>query len=42
MTKANGSVTWDYTYNANGMRIKRTNGSKTYEYTYAGSEVVAV
>jgi len=37
MTK-NG-VTWTYTYNADGMRTKRTNGTTTYEYVYNGSQL---
>ena len=42
MTKADSSVTWEHTYNANGMRIRRTDGTNTYEYTYAGSELVHI
>jgi len=37
MTK-NG-ITWTYTYNADGMRTKRTNGTDTYEYVYNGSQL---
>ena len=32
--------TWTYTYDANGLRTKRTDGENTYEYVYAGSELV--
>ena len=31
---SNGSTTWYYTYNADGLRIKRTNGTTTYTYVY--------
>ena len=34
---SNGTTTWTNTYNADGLRIKRTNGSKTYSYIYTGS-----
>ena len=34
--------TWDYTYDANGLRTKRTNGSTTYEYIYSGDKLVQV
>ena len=30
---------WEYTYNADGLRTKRTNGDRTYEYTYLGSQL---
>ena len=33
----NGSATWSYTYNNDGMRVKRTNGSTTYTYYYNGN-----
>ena len=35
MTKA--GVTWTNTYDANGMRTRRTNGTTYYEYVYDGS-----
>ena len=35
-------TTWNYTYDANGMRTKRTNGSTTYEYVYSGDKLVQV
>ena len=35
-------TTWNYTYDANGMRTKRTNGSTTYEYIYSGDKLVQV
>ena len=35
-----GNTTWTYTYDANGMRTKRTNGTNTYEYVYDGSQLV--
>ena len=34
-----GTVTWNYTYNADGLRTKRTNGTATYSYAYVGSEL---
>ena len=34
---SNGSTTWTYTYNADGLRTKRTNGSTVYGYVYNGS-----
>ena len=30
------SATWNYTYNADGMRVKRTSGNKAYTYIYNG------
>ena len=35
-----GTTTWSYTYDANGMRTSRSNGSKTYNYVYNGSQLV--
>jgi len=32
-------VTWTYTYNADGLRTKRTNGTKTYNYVYYGGNL---
>ena len=32
-----GTLRWDYTYDANGLRTKRTNGTDTYTYVYNGS-----
>ena len=29
-----GETTWTYTYNADGLRTKRTDGTNTYEYVY--------
>ena len=34
-----GTTTWSYTYDANGMRTSRSNGSKTYNYVYNGSQL---
>ena len=31
-----GETTWQYTYNADGLRTKRTDGTNTYEYVYYG------
>ena len=36
---SNGTTTWNYTYDANGMRTSRTNGTKTYNYVYNGSQL---
>ena len=38
LTKNN--VTWNYTYDSNGMRTSRTNGTKTYQYVYNGSQLM--
>ena len=35
-----GTTTWDFSYNADGMRTERTNGTKTWEYVYSGSQLV--
>ena len=34
-----GTTTWSYTYDANGMRTSRTNGTTTYNYVYNGSQL---
>jgi RHS repeat-associated protein len=34
---SSGSVTWNFTYNADDLRTRRTNGTTTYDYTYNGS-----
>ena len=39
MAKKDQSEQWDFTYNADGLRTKRTNGDRTYEYTYLGSQL---
>ena len=33
------SVTWNFTYDANGMRIGRSYGSNVYTYIYSGSQL---
>ncbi len=33
------TTTWNFTYNADGLRTKRTDGTTTYEYTYNGSSL---
>ena len=38
-TMSDGTTTWTYTYNADGMRTKRTNGTTTYNYVYNGSQL---
>ena len=35
-----GTTTWTYTYNADGLRTQRTNGTNTYKYIYNGSSLV--
>ena len=39
-TISNGSTTWTNTYNADGLRTKRTNGTKTYNYVYLGDKLI--
>ena len=34
-----GTTTWNYTYNSDGLRTKRTNGTTTYSYVYNGSSL---
>ena len=34
-----GTATWSYTYDANGMRTQRSNGTTTYNYVYNGSQL---
>ena len=41
-TLTEGGVTWTNTYNADGLRIKRTNGTLTYKYYYAGGQLVRI
>jgi RHS repeat-associated protein len=36
---SHGSSAWTFTYDANGMRIRRANGSAIYNYTYHGSRL---
>ena len=38
-TISDGNITWTNTYNADGIRTKRTNGSTTYQYVYNGSSL---
>lgn len=35
-----GTTTWEFTYDANGMRTSRTDGTTTYDYIYNGSSLV--
>ena len=42
MQEKNGTLTWSFTYDANGMRTKRTNGTTTYEYVYNGSQLTGM
>ena len=37
---SNGSTTWTYTYDANGMRIGRGNGVTNYTYVYSGTQLI--
>ena len=39
LSMSNGSTTWTNTYNADGLRTKRTDGSTTYSYIYNGSKL---
>ena len=39
-TVTKNGVTWTNTYNANGMRTKRTDGTNTYEYIYNGDKLM--
>ena len=36
---SNSTAAWSFTYDANGMRTKRTNGGTTYQYIYNGSSL---
>ena len=36
---SDGSTAWNFTYNADGLRTKRTSGSTTYTYTYNGDKL---
>ncbi len=36
---SDGTTTWSYTYNADGLRTARTNGTTTYGYVYSGSSL---
>ena len=38
-SQSNSGTYWNFTYNADGLRTKRTNGTKTYEYIYNGSQL---
>ena len=38
-TVTKGGVTWTNTYNADGIRTKRTNGTNTYSYIYNGGRL---
>ncbi len=37
---SDGTTTWTYSYDANGMRTGRTNSTDSYSYTYNGSQLV--
>ena len=39
-TFADYGGTWEFTYNSDGLRTKRTNGTTTYNYVYNGSKLV--
>ena len=41
-TMSNGTTTWTYTYDANGMRTQRSNGNNTFRYVYSGSQLTAM
>lgn len=36
---AKSGTTWNFTYNSDGLRTKRTNGTKTYSYVYNGDKL---
>ena len=38
-TMSDGSTTWTFTYDADGMRTKKTNGTQTYTYVYNGGSL---
>ena len=38
-TLTQDGTTWNFTYNADGIRTRRTNGSTTYNYVYNGSSL---
>ena len=40
MAAKDGSATWNFTYNADGLRTSRTNGTTTYKYQYLGGQLV--
>lgn len=40
MTTKDGTTTWNFTYNADGLRTSRTNGTTTYKYQYLGGQLV--
>ena len=35
-----GTTTWNYKYNADGLRTEKTDGTTTYKYVYSGSTLV--
>ena len=39
LTLTKDGITWTNTYNADGLRTKRTNGTTTYSYVYNGSSL---
>ena len=39
---SDGSNTWNYEYNADGLRTKRTNGTNTYYYYYADGQLLTM
>jgi len=40
MEAKDGSGTWNFTYNADGLRTSRSNGSTTYKYQYLNGQLV--
>jgi len=40
MEAKDGSGTWNFTYNADGLRTGRTNGTTTYKYQYLNGQLV--
>lgn len=42
MSMSKGNVIWTFTYDANGMRTKRSDGEYDYEYVYNGSKLASM
>lgn len=42
ISRVDNSVSWDYTYNDEGLRVSKTNGFLTYNYIYADGQLRAM
>ena len=42
MAKKDGSATWNYTYDADGMRVTRSDGTNSYRYFYHGGQLLSM